>query len=319
MNKEKVLIIKTGYTEFLDYDLDSRIVSLGDVLRATPILHLFKEDHVSWATDSEAAILLEENPFIDRLLVFDQFLPFQLGNERFDTVINLEKVPGICALVNNIQAWKKYGFRFDSETGTADAYNHAFDALIVAADPKVKRSNLKFTQQLLFAIVGQEWRGEEYVLGYKPRTEETYDISFNVKVGSKWPNKAWPREKWDSLEKIILSKGFSVTRQDQQDPKLFKDLRGYMDWINRARLMITNDSLGMHLALALRKKVIALFGPTSEKEIYFYGRGKAIVPEGNYPCLPCFNSTCEKEESCMERISPERVYSEIKKQLTEKK
>ena len=40
------------------------------------------------------------------------------------------------------------------------------------------------------------------------------------------------------------------------------DLHGYMDWINTCRVLITNDSLGLYLGIALGKKVIALFGPT---------------------------------------------------------
>ena len=42
MSNHKVLIIKTGYSEFLDNGDESRKVSLGDVLRTTPLLHVYK-------------------------------------------------------------------------------------------------------------------------------------------------------------------------------------------------------------------------------------------------------------------------------------
>jgi len=45
---------------------------------------------------------------------------------------------------------------------------------------------------MLLEVVGAEWEGQEYVLGYKPKTVETCDVGLNWAVGSKWPNKAWP-------------------------------------------------------------------------------------------------------------------------------
>jgi len=312
MANEKVLIIKTGYAESLDYNLDSRKVSLGDVLRTTPLLHLFKEDHVSWATDSEALLLLDGNPFIDRLMTFDQFLPYQLENERFDTVINLEKVSGICAMTDKIHAWKKYGFRFDSESGEAKAYDHAFDVLAVSANPQLKKENVKTAQELLFEMVGKKWDGEEYVLGYKPSTTEQYDLSFNVVVGSKWPNKTWPEKNWNKLERMLKSEGLKVTRQDKQPKEMFENIHRYIDWINQSRLVVSNDSLGLHIALAVKKKVIGLFGPTPSKEVYFYGRGEAITTDDDLSeCLPCFKPTCIHETNCMSRISPEKVYEKV--------
>ena len=93
MKNHKILIIKTGYSEILDSESNSRKVSLGDVLRTTPILHLFKNDKVTWVTDAEARPLLEHNPLIHRLMFYDFTIRDQLSAEKFDTIINLEKFP----------------------------------------------------------------------------------------------------------------------------------------------------------------------------------------------------------------------------------
>lgn len=45
--KEKVLIVKLGFTETIDN------VSLGDVFMTTAILHLFKNDNVTGLTTKE--------------------------------------------------------------------------------------------------------------------------------------------------------------------------------------------------------------------------------------------------------------------------
>src|SRR6266851_1152377 len=91
-NRKRVLIIKTGYGETLDPD-DSDVVSLGDILRTTVILHLFPADRyeVTWLVDRRGTALLKNNPFIHRLLVVNPFTPNLLLSDWFDIVINFEK------------------------------------------------------------------------------------------------------------------------------------------------------------------------------------------------------------------------------------
>lgn len=310
MDKEKILIIKTGYSEFLDYNLNSRKVSLGDVLRTTPLLHVYKKDHVTWVTDKEAFPLLENNPYINRLLPFDWIVAEQLKSEEFDKVINLEKISGICALSDKIHDRRgRYGFVFNSQTGKAEAYDKAFEVLAVSSDPREKKRNKRTSQELLFEMVGEKWGGEEYILGYKPKIKEKYDIGLNIYVGEKWPTKSWPIKNWDELEGKLKSSGLKVSRQDKQSKGILSVLYDYMDWINSCKTIISNDSLGMHLGIALKKNVLGLFGPTPHKEIYFYERGKAIFPK-NIACMPCVNGVCKRGKNCMEEISVKKIYNE---------
>jgi heptosyltransferase-2 len=319
MNKHKTLIIKTGYSEILENRNNSRKVSLGDVLRTTPILHLYKTDLITWVTDLDAFPLLKEDPLIHKLLPYDFTTAIQLQAEEFDTVINFEKIPGICALADRIKAWKKFGFRFDTRTGEAEAYDRAYEVLAVSADPKSKKENSKTTQELLFEMVGAKWRGEEYSLGYKPQGKETYDIALNTHIGQKWPTKAWPIENWDKLEKRLTRDGLRVTRQDElidgKRVNRFTDLYSYMDWISSAKLIVSNDSLGLHLGIAMKKKVLGLFGPTPDKEVYFYNRGEAIVSTSDCEYLPCFRGECLNGNNCMNLIKYQDVLDKIKKYL----
>jgi heptosyltransferase-2 len=315
-HQEKVLIIKTGYGEVLDNSYDSRKVSLGDVLRTTPILHAYKKADLTWVTDAEAMPLLRNNPYIRRLVPLDFTNAMHLLDENdFDSVINLEKNHDICKFVNNINAWRKYGFRFDKKTGTTQAYDRASEILTVSVDSKLKKENKRTFQELLFEMIGEKWNGEEYILGYEPKTKEEYDLALNTKVGQKWPTKAWPMENWDNLEKMLKKDGLKVTRQDKQPEKVLKDLESYMDWINSAKLIVSNDSLGLHLGLAMDKKVLGLFGATPSPEVYFYNRGKAILPEPSPECMPCFKSICKRGRNCIEEINPEKVYKSIKEEL----
>jgi heptosyltransferase-2 len=236
-----------------------------------------------------------------------------LQAEEFDAVVNLEKVPGICALADSIKAWRKYGFRFHSATGTAEAYDRAFEVLAVSSSPNAKKENKRTVQELLFEMVGAHWQEEGYILGYQSQTREEWDVGLNSQVGQKWPTKMWPHEYWKQLEKLLGERGLRVSRQDNQPKEVLSDLYKYMDWIHSCRTIVSNDSLGMHLGIAMQKKVFGLFGPTPDKEVYFYGRGKAILPEKLPDCAPCFKNQCAREllPCCMDLISPDGVANEV--------
>ncbi|MBU0693773.1 MAG: glycosyltransferase family 9 protein [Candidatus Omnitrophica bacterium] len=304
----KVLIIKLGYSETLDKEI-STTTSLGDVLRTTVILHFFKGDDVSWLVDKKAAPLLEDNPYINRILVHSLETTIQLQHERFDTVINLEKVPGICALADSVNAWRRFGFRFDEYKGAAQSYDGAEKVLSLSLDLDVKRSSKKYWQEALAQMIGRKWKGEEYILGYKPKSKTIYDVGFNWVVGDKWKDKTWPKDHWKKLAKLLKGK-YSISWQEG-----LSNLGEYIDWINSSISIVTNDSLGMHLALALKKKVIALFGPSFSGEVYLYNRGEILLPQVNYNCIPCLQRECFQKAHCMQFIKPESVATEIEKIL----
>ena len=301
MAKEKVLIIKLGYSETLDNEV-SNSSSLGDVLRTTVLLHLYKDAEVKWLVDEAAVPLLSGNPYVDQILPYNMTSVLQLQTEHFDTVINLEKVPGICALADSINAWRRFGFRFHAQSGKVMSYDGSHQVLTICSNIELKRQNGKYWQEALFEIVEEKWKGEKYVLGHRPHSKVVHDIGLNHKVGNKWPTKAWPMTKWNGLCDMLTSKGYSVSWQQG-----LTDLYEYMEWINSCRTIVTNDSLGLHIAQALGKNVVALYGPTIATEVYMYGQGKALTPDCQCEHMPCLSPKCRKKTPCMEFITVEKV------------
>jgi heptosyltransferase II len=306
--KTKILIIKLGYSETLDPEIN-RVSSLGDVLRTTPILSALKEkfpdSSICWLVDKDAAQLLHGNPLIDTVLVWDEFVPFQLMREKFDLLINLEKIPGICALSDMIDSWTKYGFRFDSVSGTYNAYERGLDFIEYIRDKKAPK-NRDYWQKVLIEMLGVKWRGQEYVIGYRPKTKEKFDVGLNFAVGEKWPHKAMPFAQWETLAKLLEERGYSVSFQ-----RGLENLFEYMDWLNQCRIIVTNDSLGLHLALALKKKVVGLFGPTDFREVYFYGNCTAIRSRARCRHMPCYTTKCLSGVRCMEQIDPAAIVAAV--------
>lgn len=279
MKKIKILIIKLGYSETLDAEI-GRHVSLGDVLRTTPILSALKKKYphsnITWLVSQKAEQLIHGNKYIDRILIWDEFVPYQLMSERFDLVINLEKIPGICALSDKIEAWNKYGFRFNSDTGLYDGYEQGLNFIDYINQKNIGNTSNDCWQKSLIELLGLKWNNQKYTLGYQPKSKEIHDIGLNYEVGKKWPEKAMSQQKWDELAKKLETQNLVVSWQEG-----LNSIYDYIDWINSCKIIITQDSLGLHLALALNKTIIALFGPTSSKEVCFNSKSFVIEAKDN--------------------------------------
>ncbi len=89
-------------------------------------------------------------------------------------------------------------------------------------------------------------------------------------------------------------------------------LRASAELIRRCKLLISNDSAPMHLAVAVRTPVVAIFGPTV-KEFGFYPIGKydAVSEVDGLPCRPCGRHGHHKcpigTFECMVKLTPDRV------------
>lgn len=89
--------------------------------------------------------------------------------------------------------------------------------------------------------------------------------------------------------------------------------------IDKMDLIISNDSGPMHIAAALKKSQVALFGATHPKLGFAPLNKNAVVLSADLVCQPCTlhgNDKCKLEHfNCMRSIKPEQVISVIHKQL----
>lgn len=301
--RPSVLIIKHGYSEVCDHNISSTI-SYGDVFRCTCLLDFYRDYHVTWISAHAAEDLLVGNCLIDQLILADS--PAELPDDKifdhYDTIVNLEKQRDWCEFTQAKAARQKYGFRNWAASGD-DAY---YPESAAALSEGLSHDKYIPLQQTLFKCIDQEWAGERYSLGYQPHVKEIYDIGLNCHVGSKWPIKNWSQKNWQKLHQELEARNYAVCWQQSLD-----SLKHYIEWLSSCRLIITCDSLGLHLAIALQKKIVSLFGPTSADQLYLYGLGVKLTPEAEHKCMPCFMPKCQKGRSCMEDIRVETVLDSV--------
>lgn len=89
--------------------------------------------------------------------------------------------------------------------------------------------------------------------------------------------------------------------------------------IDSSKLLICVDSLPLHLASALKARVLAFFGPTSEKTWAPWKNPNArVFTQDDYPCRPCYLPGCgkSKKSDCLETIPIEKIISEVEMMLS---
>ena len=148
--------------------------------------------------------------------------------------------------------------------------------------------------------------------------------------GTMWETKHWTISGFSAVAVELLREGFSVvlvgTMHDKPRCEAIAtaapgavDLSGKTTpadlaaLIRRADLCVTNDSGSMHLAAALRRPMVSIFGPTNPVHIGPYGAPESVV-RLDLPCSPCnFRrlSQCPFDHACMQQLPPAMVIERV--------
>jgi len=154
--------------------------------------------------------------------------------------------------------------------------------------------------------------------------------------GGRWDNKRWPVQYFVELAKrlreIPALRLVVLGSNDERPlgetiaaaaPEFCLNLAGatsldeMIEWIRLSRLVITNDTGPMHVAAAVGRPVIAIFGPTNPSNTGPYGQLQNVMQTASLPCVPCLKSTCAYWEklACLHAISPAAVFEKAQDAL----
>ena len=333
-----ILVIKTG--------------ALGDVVRTSFLAQALKEKysrrdpHVFWLTSKEALPLFHNNPYVFKTLTEkDEGL---LHRTKFDLVVNLEEDDRHCKFTSSSGAREKIGFLWgEGKVVPSKTAKEWFDMSLLGRKPQndiLKKKNNKTHRQLIGEIAGVPWQKYEPFLRlsqgqrlFAQRMREKYGLSssdlvvgINTGGADRWP-KALSVKKTVSLihdiskrfgAKVLLFGGPNEVQRNKEilrsvkvhvvDTGCGNDLIDFPALVSLCHLVITTDSLGLHIALALKRKTVGLIGPTSPTEIGMYGLGEKVVAKS--PCIACYRKDCKT----MEKIRVSDIVQKVKDLLAQK-
>ncbi len=331
--------------------------SLGDVVQALPVLRLLKSHHPSseiyWWLSNDLLPLLQGDPDLTDLIPFDRrrwawprYWPELARSVRqmralaFDWVIDLQ---GLAR--SGLFSWLAHGHLtvglddpregargfYDIIVPRPTFYTHAVDwYLEVLRTLKLPVHGnftwLPFRHEAARAIQ-EKWQA----------SDRRWII---VNPGARWFNKRWPVEHFRGLVRQIatthpdLHLAILGGKDDraigaaiaQEDPKRCLDLTGktslpeMIEWIRLSELIVTNDTGPMHVAAALAKPVVAVFGPTEPRRTGPYQQIEHSI-RVPLPCSPCLSSTCRNENplECVWAITPSVVFAQVEARLNDER
>ncbi len=91
------------------------------------------------------------------------------------------------------------------------------------------------------------------------------------------------------------------------------DLGGLVGLASMCRVFVSNDSGAMHVAAALGRPVVAMFGPTDERVTRPIGESDVLT--ANVFCRPCHLRDCPIDHRCMKRIGVDAVFNAVARHL----
>jgi lipopolysaccharide heptosyltransferase II len=329
--------------------------SLGDVIQALPVLRSLKrhlpESEIHWWIETGLAPLLEGDPDLAGVVLFDRHRwarPRNWGEvlrsvrwmrrQQFDWVIDLQ-----CLARSGAFAWlangnltvgldePREGARgyYDLVARRPSFHTHAADwylgVLPLLGVPAARNFEWLPQRKTVAAKIRQDWpiEGARWLI---------------VQPGARWLNKRWPAAHFADVARRFAARhaDFRIAILGGQEdrplgeviaraaPERCLDLTGkislpeMVEWIRLGELMVTNDTGPMHVAAALGKPVVALFGPTEPCRTGPYGQLGHVL-QLDLPCVPCLKSHCAfaRPFECLRALPPAAVLQALEKSVAQ--
>ncbi|MEP0860687.1 MAG: glycosyltransferase family 9 protein [Ignavibacterium sp.] len=322
--------------------------AMGDVLMTTAQLpalkRKFPESTIYWLTLKVAAPLLYYNQFIDFVLDYNFESLSILKQIEFDYVMNVDKSQRSCALLNSLNAKNKLGFGLNKDGKIIPVNDSAHYNYLLGMDDHLKfKVNQRTGQDYLAETFELDYKRDEYVFKFTDDEKKFIDdykrtigisesdkiVGFNTGCSELYPNKKMTIEQHIYLierllsighYKIMLLGGPEDTERNKIISEHFKGkiintptnegVRRGACYESIPQVIVTGDSFGMHLAIALKKYVIAWFGVSCWTEIDLYDRGIKLYQKDLF-CSPCWKKVCPYDLECIKMIDLDRIIKEI--------
>ncbi len=317
--KPKILIIST--------------TAIGDSLWATPVIKEIKKtyssSYLAVLTIHYGKEIFKNNPNIDELIEYKNsfFKIFSLiknlKQKKFQmallfhssqrTILPILNLIG----VNNISGTENLNKGLDFLL--TDVQKNKNQHEIIRRYEIAKILNIKKNNSLMELILHQKEKSffkkkKKPIIAIHPGATDNY--------------KRWPKKYFIMLGNLInrnLDAEIVITGSNKEKnlvleisnkiktsrPLFDLNIRQFASFLNNIDLLITNDTGPMHMAIALNKKIIAIFGGTDPKICGPLNYSKAVIFYSKNNCCGCLKRKCENPV-CLYKIKPKNVFQTIK-------
>lgn len=310
----------------------------------------FPVARITWLVEAKGREILDHVPGIDRIVEV-RFKQNKLGSKEFrqekkrlknelrayeQTALDFQGLikSGYFALLSG--AKKRIGFHKKNlkEPAARFFYNTRLEE--ISEDQHVIYKNLKLLESV--GVISEELDfplqlSQELLSGIRQKlTVMGFDGSQKLvvaNVGAAWETKRWHPEKWsrviagissDQIFPVLLwgnqtekelAQQISDTTKTQVTPQL--TLSEVLALLHEAALVISGDTFALQAACALKRPVVAIFGPTNPRRNGPFDEQDHVVFQ-ELDCSYCYKRKCS-DIKCLAKITVEDVVQKCRKAL----
>ena len=324
-----------------------RLSSLGDIVHALPAFQAlrtrFPDAHITWIAEPAGAALLGNFPGIDQVLVLDlksrpglaarvlclvRFIRRWRG--QFDLLFDFQGLIK-SALLAFLLGGVRLGFGRGNTRETPATLFYSRRASRFPEERHVIHKNLHLLSLVGIAAAAVEYPRREWAPS--PRLAEILDQEglgrdgwIILNVGGGWPSKLLSEAQWlqvarglEGRRPLVLLWGNekekaaaeAVARQSRARVAPFMEFSDLIFFIARARLVVSGDTLALHLADMVHTPAVGVFGPSSPERNGPLLPGSRIVHR-QLACSSCYRRQCDTMV-CLRDIAIEDVIEAARK------
>lgn len=328
-----------------------KLRAIGDVMLSTVVLRnlrlAFPNAQVDFLTERSSREVIEGNPYINNILVFDYKrdngagLLWTVRRRKYDLVIDLFGNPrtAIITLFSGARyrvgyrfRWRQYCYNVVVEPRGGEVHNTEFNLDAVRAIDVPIVSN-----EIEFPLDGASEQFAEEFFSREVQRKPGSGFIVALNPGGGWYTKRWKTPQYARLgdalvgefgAKVLLvwGPGEEHDVRDLQSrmtqPSLLlpqTSLKQLGAILKRCHLLVTNDSGPMHIAAAVGTPVVAIFGPTNPELQGPVGAGHEIVRNERLLCLCCNFTDCPIGNPCMLELGVEEVLAGVRRAIARNK
>jgi heptosyltransferase-1 len=330
-----------------------KLSAIGDVIHALPVACALKQTYpnarITWVVEKASYDLLTNNPYIDEIILFDKpkFKSLSglltngykfsklLKSHNFDLAIDLQGLFKSAAISYLSGAPKRLVYcnarELSDKIGQRVCGSHENGHIIDRYLDVAQYLGCKIDQvEFPMSITEVEAQKAEAIANYAGlRLENPYVV---LAPGTNWASKCWPTAHFAKLaDKLYDSNIIPVIIGGPADQRLAQeiltntkippiDLTGKTSLkqlayiIKKSQVFVGGDTGPMHLAVAVGRLVVTMFGPTDPKRNGPYGDNHTVllVP---HSCQGCWQRNCPKNSDCLASISADDVFAAVQEGL----
>lgn len=338
-----------------------KMSSMGDVIHTLPALsdasQILPSISFDWVVEKDFEAIPRLHPAVGEVIPIElrrwrknwlqafrsqapQTFVKQLQGQTYDMVIDAQGLLK-SGLVTCLAKGTKHGLNKQSARESVASYFYERRHAIAKNMHAVERTRQLFAKALGYTPPSSE---VNYGLTAQAALTQPHVLARPYLVflhNTTWVTKLWPESHWQALGKLANEQGYQVvlTSGNEQEFARAKRIEHHLNdaralprqsigemitWLRQASGIVSVDTGFAHLAAALAKPNVCLFGATDPALSRPYGPCQTLI-QSTLDCSPCLKKQCKHQEAnkiaavnpCLDEIKPAQVWQLLQTKLAQ--